>query len=329
MEYRRLGKSGLQVSALSLGSWLTFGKQIDNSVAESLMVLAYDRGVNFFDNAEIYARGRSEVVMGEILKKQNWSRDSYIVSSKVFFGHLGKEAKPTQKGLSRKHVVEACEQALKRLQLDYLDLYFCHRPDKETPIEETVWTMHNLIQQGKILYWGTSEWSAQEIMEAHMVARQHHLIGPVMEQPQYNMLERARVEVEYAQLYESVGLGTTIWSPLASGVLTGKYNTGFVEQTRLSILGMDWLKESALQEEKLEKSRNLAAFAKELGVSLPVLAIAWCLKNPHVSTVILGASKKEQLQENFNALEAQQLLTDEVMNKIEEILQNKPKFPDY
>lgn len=329
MEYRRLGKSGLQVSALSLGSWLTFGKQIDNSVAESLMVLAYDRGVNFFDNAEIYARGRSEVVMGEILKKQNWSRDSYIVSSKVFFGHLGKEAKPTQKGLSRKHVVEACEQALKRLQLDYLDLYFCHRPDKETPIEETVWTMHNLIQQGKILYWGTSEWSAQEIMEAHMVARQYHLIGPVMEQPQYNMLERARVEVEYAQLYESVGLGTTIWSPLASGVLTGKYNTGFVEQTRLSILGMDWLKESALQEEKLEKSRNLAAFAKELGVSLPVLAIAWCLKNPHVSTVILGASKKEQLQENFNALEAQQLLTNEVMNKIEEILQNKPKFPDY
>lgn len=329
MEYRRLGKSGLKVSALSLGSWLTFGKQIDNSVAESLMVLAYDRGVNFFDNAEIYARGRSEVVMGEILKKQNWSRDSYIVSSKVFFGHLGKEAKPTQKGLSRKHVVEACEQALKRLQLDYLDLYFCHRPDKETPIEETVWTMHNLIQQGKILYWGTSEWSAQEIMEAHMVARQYHLIGPVMEQPQYNMLERARVEVEYAQLYESVGLGTTIWSPLASGVLTGKYNTGFVEQTRLSILGMDWLKESALQEEKLEKSRNLAAFAKELGVSLPVLAIAWCLKNPHVSTVILGASKKEQLQENFNALEAQQLLTNEVMNKIEEILQNKPKFPDY
>ncbi|WKZ58543.1 MAG: aldo/keto reductase [Cyclobacteriaceae bacterium] len=329
MEYRRLGKSGLQVSALSLGSWLTFGKQIDNSVAEELMVLAYDQGVNFFDNAEIYARGRSEIVMGEILKKYNWQRDSYIVSSKVFFGYLGKDAKPTQKGLSRKHVVEACEQALKRLQLDYLDLYFCHRPDKETPIEETVWTMHNLIQQGKILYWGTSEWSAQEIMEAHMVARQHHLIGPVMEQPQYNMLERARVEVEYAQLYKTVALGTTIWSPLASGVLSGKYNAGFVEETRLSILGMDWLKESALQEEKLEKSRKLTAFAKELGVSLPVLAIAWCLKNQQVSTVILGASKKAQLQENFNALEAQQLLTDEVMNKIEEILQNKPKFPDY
>jgi voltage-dependent potassium channel beta subunit len=329
MEYRRLGKSGLQVSALSLGSWLTFGKQIDNSVAEELMVLAYEQGVNFFDNAEIYARGRSELVMGEILKKYNWQRDSYIVSSKVFFGYLGKDAKPTQKGLNRKHVVEACEQALKRLQLDYLDLYFCHRPDKETPIEETVWTMHNLIQQGKILYWGTSEWSAQEIMEAHMVARQHHLIGPVMEQPQYNMLERARVEAEYAQLYKTVGLGTTIWSPLASGVLSGKYNAGFVEETRLSILGMDWLKESALQEEKLEKSRKLTAFAKELGVSLPVLAIAWCLKNQHVSTVILGASKKAQLQENFNALDAQKLLTEEVMNKIEEILQNKPKFPDY
>lgn len=329
MEYRRLGKSGLQVSALSLGSWLTFGKQIDNSVAEELMVLAYDQGVNFFDNAEIYARGRSEIVMGEILKKYNWQRDSYIVSSKVFFGYLGKDAKPTQKGLSRKHVVEACEQALKRLQLDYLDLYFCHRPDKETPIEETVWTMHNLVQQGKILYWGTSEWSAQEIMEAHMVARQHHLIGPVMEQPQYNMLERTRVEVEYAQLYKTVGLGTTIWSPLASGVLTGKYNAGFVEETRLSILGMDWLKESALQEEKLEKSRKLTVFAKELGVSLPVLAIAWCLKNQHVSTVILGASKKAQLQENFSALDAQHLLTDEVMNKIEGILQNKPKFPDY
>jgi voltage-dependent potassium channel beta subunit len=329
MEYRRLGTSGLQVSALSLGSWLTFGKQIDNSVAEALMVLAYDRGVNFFDNAEIYARGRSETVMGEILKKYNWQRDSFIVSSKVFFGYLGKDARPTQKGLNRKHVVEACEQALKRLQLDYLDLYFCHRPDKETPIEETVWTMHNLVQQGKILYWGTSEWSAQEIMEAHMVARQHHLVGPVMEQPQYNMLERARVEVEYAQLYKTVGLGTTVWSPLASGVLTGKYNAGFVEETRLSILGMDWLKESVLQEEKLEKSRKLTALAKELGVSLPVLAIAWCLKNPHVSTVILGASKKEQLQENFNALDAQRLLTDEVMNKIEEILQNKPKFPDY
>ncbi len=329
MLYRNLGKSGLQVSALSLGSWLTFGKQIDNGVAEELMSIAYDRGVNFFDNAEIYARGRSETVMGDILKKKKWDRDSYIVSSKVFFGYLGKDAKPTQKGLSRKHVVEACEQALKRLQLEYLDLYFCHRPDKSVPIEETVWTMHNLIQQGKILYWGTSEWSAQEIMEAHMVARTNHLIGPTMEQPQYNMLVRHKVEVEYAQIYQTVGLGTTIWSPLASGVLTGKYNEGFVEDTRLSILGMDWLKESALQEENIQRAKALTSFARELGLSLPVLAIAWCLKSPNVSTVILGASKSAQLSENFNALDAIEVLTPEVMEKIEAILNNRPPQPEY
>ncbi len=293
------------------------------------MSIAYDQGVNFFDNAEIYARGRSETVMGDILKKKKWDRDSYIVSSKVFFGYLGKDAKPTQKGLSRKHVVEACEQALKRLQLDYLDLYFCHRPDKSVPIEETVWTMHNLIQQGKILYWGTSEWSAQEIMEAHLVARANHLIGPTMEQPQYNMLVRQKVEVEYAQVYSTVGLGTTIWSPLASGVLTGKYNQGFVEDTRLSILGMDWLKESALQKENIQRAQALAAFAKELGLSLPVLAIAWCLKNPNVSTVILGASKSEQLSENFGALDALRLLTPDVMEKIETILHNRPAPPEY
>lgn len=324
MEYRRLGKSGLQISALSLGSWLTFGKQIGNNTADELMSIAYDNGVNFFDNAEIYARGRSEIVMGEILKKKNWDRDSYIISSKVFFGYLGKDARPTQKGLHRKHVVEACEQALKRLQLDYLDLYFCHRPDKQTPIEETVWTMHNLIQQGKILYWGTSEWSAQEIMEAHMVAQRYSLIGPTMEQPQYNMLERNKVEVEYAQIYKTVGLGTTIWSPLATGVLTGKYNDSFPGDTRLSILGMEWLKDAALAEANLSRARKLTTFAKELGVSLPVLAIAWCLKNEHVSTVILGASKSAQLQENFKALELKELLTADVMEKIENILGNKP-----
>ncbi len=329
MEYRRLGKSGLQVSALSFGSWLTFGKQIGNSTADELMTIAYDNGVNFFDNAEIYARGRSEIVMGEILKKKGWDRDSYIVSSKVFFGYLGKEAKPTQKGLNRKHVVEACEQALKRFQLEYLDLYFCHRPDKETPIEETVWTMHNLIQQGKILYWGTSEWSAQEIMEAHMVAQRYSLIGPTMEQPQYNMLERNKVELEYAQIYKAVGLGTTIWSPLATGVLTGKYNDSFPGDTRLSILGMEWLKDSALVESNLSKARMLTTLAKELGLSLPVLAIAWCLKNENVSTVILGASKTVQLVENFKALETKELLTQEVMEKIEGILQNKPAHPTY
>lgn len=329
MEYRRLGKSGLQVSALSLGSWLTFGKQIGNTTAEELMTIAYDRGVNFFDNAEIYARGRSETVMGEVLKKKKWDRDSYIVSSKVFFGYLGKDAKPTQKGLHRKHVVEACEQALKRLQLDYLDLYFCHRPDKQTPIEETVWTMHNLIQQGKILYWGTSEWSAQEIMEAHMVAQRYNLIGPTMEQPQYNMLERSKVEVEYAQIYKTVGLGTTIWSPLASGVLTGKYNDDFPKETRLSIEGLEWLKDAALVEANLAKVRKLTAFAKEIGLSMPLLALAWCLKNEHVSTVILGASKTSQLEENFKAFDAKEKLTDEVMEKIEAILQNKPQPPAY
>ncbi|MDH5598891.1 MAG: aldo/keto reductase, partial [Cyclobacteriaceae bacterium] len=242
MEYKRLGKSGLQVSRLSLGSWLTFGKQIDDGIADELMSVAYDQGINFFDNAEIYSRGMSEIVMGNILSKKGWRRDSYIISSKVFFG-LGGDLGPTQKGLHRKHVVEACHQALERFKTDYLDLYFCHRPDKNTPMEETVWTMHNLIQQGKILYWGTSEWSAQEIMEAHMIARQHHLIGPVMEQPQYNMFCRDKVEVEYKNIYQTVGLGTTIWSPLASGILTGKYNDGFPEDTRLGIEGLEWLKD--------------------------------------------------------------------------------------
>ena len=293
------------------------------------MSIAYERGVNFFDNAEIYARGRSELVMGEILKKKKWDRDSYIVSSKVFFGYLGKDAKPTQRGLHRKHIIEACEQALQRLQLGYLDLYFCHRPDKSVPIEETVWTMHNLILQGKIMYWGTSEWSASEIMEAQMVAKANHLIGPTMEQPQYNMLVRHKVEVEYAQIYKTVGLGTTIWSPLASGVLTGKYNDGFVEDTRLSILGMDWLKESALQRENIERAKALTTFAKELGLSLPVLSIAWCLKNPNVSTVILGASKTTQLTENFQALDAMEILTPEVMEKMETILNNRPIPPEF
>ena len=238
MEYKNLGKSGLQVSRLSFGSWLTFGKQIGDTTAEDLLTMAYDNGINFFDNAEIYARGQSETVMGGILKKKGWRRDSYIVSSKAFFGLGGKDLPPTARGLSRKHLVEACEQAIQRLQVDYLDLYFCHRPDKQTPIEETVWTMHNLIQQGKILYWGTSEWSAQEIMEAHMVAKQYNLIGPTMEQPQYNMLHRDKVEVEFSQIYKTVGLGTTIWSPLASGVLTGKYNDGFPDDTRLNIEGL-------------------------------------------------------------------------------------------
>jgi voltage-dependent potassium channel beta subunit len=326
MEYRRLGKSGLKVSALSFGSWLTFGKQIGNDSAENLMKMAYDNGVNFFDNAEIYARGQSEIVMGSILKKMAWSRDSYTVSSKVFFG-LGGDLAPTQKGLSRKHVVEACHQAMQRLQVDYLDLYFCHRPDKETPIEETVWTMHNLIQQGKILYWGTSEWSAQEIMEAHMVAQRYNLIGPVMEQPQYNMLVRDKVEVEYSQIYKTVGLGTTIWSPLASGILSGKYNDGFPEGTRLGMDGLEWLKDRTLADENLKRVKALSVFAKEMGVPMAQLAIAWCLKNPNVSTVILGASKTAQLEQNLQAFKVLELLKDDVMGKIESILNNKPEHP--
>ena len=318
----------MQVSRLSLGSWLTFGKQVGDSVAESLMTMAYDNGVNFFDNAEIYARGKSEEVMGKILKKKQWRRDSYTVSSKAFFG-LGGELLPTQKGLHRKHLVEACEGALQRLQLDYLDLFFCHRPDKQTPIEETVWTMHNLIAQGKILYWGTSEWSAQEIMEAHMVAQRYNLIGPVMEQPQYNMLVRHRVEVEYAQLYKTVGLGTTVWSPLASGVLTGKYNEGFPAGTRLGIAGLDWLKERSFAKGNLPRAKKLAVLCKALGIPMPVVALAWCLKNPHVSTVILGASTEGQLKENLKALGAQHQLDEEVMEKIETVLDNKPAPPQF
>lgn len=326
MEYRRLGKSGLQVSALSFGSWLTFGKQIGGNTAEQLMTIAYDNGVNFFDNAEIYARGESERVMGQILKKLAWDRTSYVVSSKVYFGD-GRQ-KPNQRGLSRKHLIEACEDALKRLQVDYLDLYFCHRPDKKTPIEETVWTMHNLIQQGKILYWGTSEWSAQEITEAHLVAQRYNLIGPTMEQPQYHMLHRERFEVEYAQLYKNFGMGTTIWSPLASGLLTGKYNNGLPkEDTRLSMEGLEWLRDRVLLKENLKRVKDLTDFSKELGVSMPNLAIAWCLKNPNVSTAITGASKIHHLQENLKAIEVLPLLTTEVMDKIETILDNKPAQP--
>lgn len=327
MEYNNLGKTGLQISRLSLGSWLTFGKQIESSTAEDLMVLAYENGINFFDNAEIYSRGMSEIVMGEILKKQAWSRDSFIVSSKVFFGNGGQL--PTQKGLNRKHVFEACDQALKRLQVDYLDLYLCHRPDKNTPIEETVWAMHHLIAQGKILYWGTSEWSAQEIMEAHLFAKQNHLIGPVVEQPEYNMFTRAKVEVEFDQLYKTVGLGTTVWSPLASGILTGKYNNGFPKETRLGLDGLEWLKDKNLTEDRIEKVKELSVLAGDLGISLPVLGLSWCLSNKNVSTVILGASKVEQLKENLKAIEAQHILTPEILLNIDAILENVPPRADY
>lgn len=325
MEYRRLGKSGLQVSALSFGSWVTFGHQIDDSTAEKCMIKAYDSGVNFFDNAEAYASGRSETIMGNILKKTGWQRSTFVVSSKVFWG--GKL--PNQMGLSRKHIVEACHAALKRLQVEYLDLYFCHRPDKNTPIEETVRAMNDLILQGKVLYWGTSEWSAQQIMEAYGIARQYNLVPPSMEQPQYNMFHRERVEVEYMRLYSEIGLGTTIWSPLASGLLTGKYNNEFPENTRLNLENMAWLKEKNYTPDFIEKAQKLTLLAKDAGITLPQLALAWCLKNPAVSTVITGASKPEQVVENMKTIEKISALTDDMMKKIEEILKNKPKMPTF
>lgn len=317
MEYRKLGKTGLPVSALSLGSWVTFGNQIEDSMAEKLMDCAYHNGINFFDNAEAYARGKSEKVMGKIFKKMKWDRDSYLVSSKVFFG--SKKESPLQKGLHRKHVMEACEQAIKRLNVDYLDLYFCHRPDPEVPIEETVWMMHTLVMQGKILYWGTSEWSADQITKAHTVAEKHHLVAPSMEQPQYNLLTRNRFEEEYAVLFARYGMGTTIWSPLASGMLSGKYLDAPADETRMSLENLKWLKERWLNNEAaMQKVKNLKTIADDLGITLAKMSIAWCLKNPNVSTVILGASKLEQLKENLTAMEAVPLLTEEVMKQIDQ-----------
>lgn len=323
MHYRYMGKTGLQLSVLSFGSWVTFHKQIEDNTADSLMGMAYDAGINFFDNAEGYAFGESEKMMGRVLKAKNWDRTSYTVSSKVYFGSRV-DPKPNQTGLSRKHIFETCHEALQRLQVDYLDLYFCHRPDTNVPIEEVVWTMHNLIQQGKILYWGTSQWSGAEIMEAHRVAQQYGLIGPTMEQPQYNMFERFKVEQDYLPVYKNVGLGTTIWSPLAAGFLTGKYLTEIPEDSRLSIPGFEWLKSRWLQEQKIAKLKMLVDLANDLGVSMASLAIAWTISNPNVTTAILGATKKEQLTDNLKALDVLKLLTPEVLAKIESILCNKP-----
>jgi len=325
MEYRRMGKSGLKLSALSFGSWVTFGSQIQDDTSERLMQMAYENGINFFDNAEAYASGKSEEVMGAILKKMNWNRSTFVVSSKVFWGG----DKPNQKGLMRKHVVEACHAALNRLQVEYLDLFYCHRPDEETPIAETVWTMHNLIQQGKILYWGTSEWNAQQITEAHLVAEKYNLIGPSVEQPQYNLLERRKLEKEYLPLFENYGLGTTIWSPLASGVLTGKYLNGIPKGSRMEIESLSWIKDKVWSPENQEKVKQLNSLAQELDVSLTNLSIAWCLKNPNVSSVILGATKTNQLQENLKSLDVLPLLTEEVMANIEDIMKNKPHLIKY
>jgi voltage-dependent potassium channel beta subunit len=330
MEYRRLGKSGLQVSALSFGSWLTFGNQISEQQAEKLMHLAYDQGINFFDNAEQYAAGKSEIVMGNILSRTGWSRDSFVVSSKVFWGG----DKPNQKGLSRKHVKEACHAALKRLQVDYLDLFFCHRPDIDTPVEETVRAMTELIWQGKILYWGTSEWSAQEIQEAYSCAREFGLIPPTMEQPQYNLFHRERFEKEYYKLYDGIGMGTTIWSPLASGLLTGKYIDGIAPEDSRAASHKDlgWLADrlvGAVAMQRNGKVKQLMTLADEIGTSVTRLSLAWCLKNKNVSTVILGSSKESQLLDNLGSIEVQALLTDEVMHKIEDIMHNKPVIPRF
>lgn len=325
MDYRRLGKAGIQLSELSFGSWVTFGNQVDEKTAKDCLVYAYDHGINFFDNAEVYAKGRSEEVMGKAISELGWNRDTFVISSKAFWGG----ELPTQRGLHRKHLTEACHAALKRLRVDYLDLFFCHRPDRNTPMEETVWTMHNLIQQGKILYWGTSEWSAQEIQEAFMVARQYNLIPPAMDQPQYNMFVRKKVERDFKKLIDDYGYGTTIWSPLASGILTGKYNDGIPEGSRLERKELSWIKDKMLNHENINKVKELTSIANDLGASMANLALAWCLKNDDVSTVITGATKLDQLKENLKAAELKVRLTDEVMEGIEGILNNKPSIPSY
>lgn len=324
MEYRRMGKTGLQLSALSFGSWVTFGKQIDDDASDRLMSFAYENGINFFDNSEVYSRGESEKMMGRILKKKDWDRSSYIVSSKAFFGWRGDKNKPNQKGLSRKHLVEACHEALERFQLEYLDLFYCHRPDKNVPMEEVVRTMNTLIQQGKILYWGTSEWSGAEIVEAHMVAKELGLEAPAMEQPQYNLFERYKMEVDYYTIFKNLGMGTTIWSPLASGLLTGKYNNGIPANSRLGLEGFEWLKDRTLSEQRIEGVRKLETVAKKLETSLATLAIAWCISNPNVTTAILGATREEQLSENLKAIDIYPKLTEEVKQQIDDIMQTKP-----
>ena len=322
MNYRRLGGSGLKVSELSLGAWVTYGGQVGEEVAVKCMSRAYDAGVNFFDNAEAYAHGNAETVMGNVIKQLGWKRESIVVSSKVFWGGDG----PNDKGLSRKHVYEACRNSLKRLQLSYLDLFFCHRPDPNTPIEETVRAMSGLVDQGLVLYWGTSEWSGADIMRAHGIAREQGLNPPTMEQPQYNMLHRDRVELEYLPLYRDIGLGTTIWSPLASGLLTGKYQNGIPAGSRASLEGYGWLRENVMTSQNVEKTSKLGPIAKELDCSLAQLALAWCLKNQNVSTVITGASRPEQVVENMKAEEIVDKLNSDTMDQIEKVLGNKPEI---
>lgn len=321
MQYRRLGRAGLKVSALSFGSWVTFSNQVDRKQAETMLALAYEAGVNFFDNAEAYARGKSEEVMGEALKRLGYDRDTWCVSSKVFFGHVSDPA-PTQRGLARKHVMEACHAALRRLQVEYLDLFFCHRPDPETPVEEVVRTMNTLIRQGKIFYWGTSEWSAAEIATAFAYAERLGLEGPTMEQPQYNLFHRRRMEVEYAHVFREFGIGTTIWSPLASGILSGKYSDGIPEDSRFNVEGYEWLRdmiESERGRKRIRAAGEIATVARQLDATPAQLALAWCLRNPNVSTVILGASRPDQVKENLGAMAVYERLDDAVASRLEEI----------
>lgn len=324
MEYRHLGRSGLHVSVISLGAWVTYGSQVGEDVALECMKVAFDAGVNFFDNAEAYASGRAETVMGNVLRKVGWRRSDLVISTKLFWGGKG----PNDVGLSRKRIIEGIDASLQRLQLDHVDLLFCHRPDPDTPIEETVRAMNHVLNQGKALYWGTSEWSAEDVREAAAIATSEHLIGPLMEQPQYHMFHRDRVEREYAPLYDKLGLGLTIWSPLASGLLTGKYDGGLIPGTRASLPGMEWLREELVGETaqpKIEVVKKLKAIADRLGCTRAQLAIAWCLKNPHVSSAITGATRGEQVKENLGALQVLPGLTDGVMREIESLLSRAPR----
>ena len=329
MEYNFLGRSGVKVSALSFGTWVTFGDQIGEDTAGACLKAAYEAGVNFFDAAEAYAQGKAEITLGRLIRKFGWKRSDLLVSTKIFWGGPG----PNDTGLSRKHIVEGTAASLKRLQMDYVDLVFCHRPDKDTPIEETVRAMSHLVDRGLAFYWGTSEWSAEEIRDAYHIARRERLVPPTMEQPQYHMFHRERVESEYRRLFREFGLGTTVWSPLASGFLSGKYLKGVPGGSRLSLRGYQWLRkryEGPDAEAKVEKVRKLARLAAGLKISLSQLALAWCLKNPDVSTVITGASRPEQVVENMKAVEAVATLSPEVMEKIERILGNRPQpEPDF
>lgn len=326
MHYRRMGKTGLALSEFSFGSWVTFGNQVNQKAANNLMAAAYDAGINFFDNAEGYEAGESERLMGKAISDLGWSRDSFVVSSKVFWGG----SKPNQKGLSRKHVFDACHAALQRLRVDYLDLYFCHRPDVDTPISETVAAMTDLVRQGKVMYWGTSEWNAQQITEAWAFAKAENMVAPVVEQPEYNLINRAKVEGEFAPLYTLTGMGLTIWSPLSSGLLTGKYLDGVPEGSRLSLPEYAWLRKSKMGDgnsDELNKIQQLAEVARDLDVPMHHLALNWCLANKNVSTVILGVSKMSQLEDNLRAKESADKLTPDVLLRLDDILDNKPVGP--